>query len=62
MCDVDIITNDDGTVTAFCCCGWSETHDAPELADVVAEWHQNRAFDIDLLDDDEFDALLVGAA
>jgi len=61
MCDVDTITNDDGTVTVFCCCGWSEIHDAPGLADMVGEWHQNHMFDIDLFDDGELDASLVNA-
>jgi hypothetical protein len=41
MCYADTATNDDGTVTAFCYCGWSETHDTQESADVAAERHQN---------------------
>ncbi|NUT46334.1 MAG: hypothetical protein HOV94_03290 [Saccharothrix sp.] len=35
------MTNDDGTVTAFCCCGWSADHDTPEAADVDAGSHQS---------------------
>lgn len=37
----DTATNDNGTVSAFCYCGWSETHPTQEAADAAAERHQN---------------------
>lgn len=37
----DTTTNDNGTVTAFCYCGWSEVHPDQETADAAAERHQN---------------------
>ncbi|MEV8444159.1 hypothetical protein AB0425_42865 [Actinosynnema sp. NPDC051121] len=40
MCYADTVTNDDGTATAFCCCGWSADHATPEAADTDAERHQ----------------------
>jgi len=36
---VDTTTNDNGTVTAFCNCGWSQRHDTWESADAAAEHH-----------------------
>lgn len=41
MCYADTITENDGTVTAYCYCGWSETHPTQEAADAAAEQHQN---------------------
>ncbi|WP_170191973.1 hypothetical protein [Saccharothrix syringae] len=41
MCYADTTANDDGTATAFCCCGWSEDHAIPDTADTAAERHQN---------------------
>ena len=43
MCYADTVTNDDGTATAFCYCGWSADHATPEAADTDAERHQNAA-------------------
>lgn len=40
MCYADTVTNDDGTATAFCHCGWSADHATPEAADADAERHQ----------------------
>ncbi|MEV5301140.1 hypothetical protein [Amycolatopsis methanolica] len=37
----DTTINDNGTVTAFCYCGWSAVHDTQESADAAAEYHQN---------------------
>lgn len=37
----DTTANDNGTVTAFCYCGWSEVHPDQETADTAAERHQN---------------------
>jgi hypothetical protein len=45
MCFADTVANDDGTVTAFCYCGWSEIHRTQESADAAAEQHQNRPAD-----------------
>jgi hypothetical protein len=39
----DTVTNDDGTATAFCYCGWSADHATPEAADTDAERHQTAA-------------------
>lgn len=41
MCYADTITEIDGTVTAYCCCGWVEHEHTPESADIAAETHQN---------------------
>ncbi|PSL51386.1 hypothetical protein B0I31_12115 [Saccharothrix carnea] len=43
MCYADTVTNDDGTATAFCCCGWSADHATPDAADADAERHQTAA-------------------
>ncbi|GAA3863499.1 hypothetical protein GCM10022243_32550 [Saccharothrix violaceirubra] len=43
MCYADTLTNDDGTATAFCYCGWSADHATPEAADTDAERHQTAA-------------------
>jgi hypothetical protein len=43
MCYADTVTNDDGTATAFCYCGWSADHATPEAADTDAERHQTAA-------------------
>jgi hypothetical protein len=40
MCYADFATNDDGTATAFCYCGWCQEHDTPEAAEAAAERHQ----------------------
>jgi hypothetical protein len=47
MCDADTIMNDDGTVTAFCYCGWVEYGHTQESADAAAEAHQNAPDDTD---------------
>ncbi|ASO21607.1 hypothetical protein FHR81_003251 [Actinoalloteichus hoggarensis] len=41
MCFADVITEPDGTVTAYCYCGWVEYGHTPETADDAAESHQN---------------------
>jgi hypothetical protein len=43
MCYAVTTTNDAGTVTACCYCGWSEIHDIQESA----ERHQSAPDDID---------------
>lgn len=43
MCYADTVTNDDGTTTAFCYCGWTEDHTTPESADAAAERHETTA-------------------
>ncbi|MEV8438810.1 hypothetical protein AB0425_15660 [Actinosynnema sp. NPDC051121] len=43
MCYADTVTNDDGTATAFCYCGWSADHATPEAADADGERHQTDA-------------------
>lgn len=48
MCYADTTTNDDGTVTAYCYCGWSEHHRTQTAADSAAEAHQNREDDAEL--------------
>jgi hypothetical protein len=45
MCYADTTTEIDGTVTAYCCCGWVEHGHAPESADIAAETHQNTSDD-----------------
>lgn len=45
MCYADTLTNDDGTVTACCYCGWSDVYATPELADAAAGQHESRQFD-----------------
>lgn len=49
MCYADTITEIDGTVTAYCCCGWVEHEHTPESADVAAETHQNASDDESLI-------------
>jgi hypothetical protein len=51
MCYADTDTNDDGTVTAFCYCGWSDDFATQELADAAAEEHVNLPDDLDKYDD-----------
>lgn len=41
MCYADTITETDGKVTAYCCCGWVEHEHTQESADIAAETHQN---------------------
>lgn len=36
MCYADTATNDDGTATALCYCGWSADHATPDSADADA--------------------------
>ncbi|GAB3671509.1 hypothetical protein REH65_00155 [Saccharopolyspora sp. ID03-671] len=45
MCHADTITNNDGTTTAFCYCGWSQNCATLEIAETAAEQHQNRQDD-----------------
>lgn len=47
MCYADIATEYDGTVTAFCYCGWVEYGHNTESADAAAYAHQNAPDDID---------------
>lgn len=47
MCFADIETEIDGTVTAFCCCGWVECGHNTETANAAADAHQNAPDDID---------------
>lgn len=49
MCYADTVTNDDGTATALCYCGWSADHATPEAADAAAERHQTDADDAESL-------------
>jgi hypothetical protein len=46
MCYADTTTENDGTVTAYCYCGWVEYGHTPESAD-AADAHQNAPDDID---------------
>jgi hypothetical protein len=48
VCYTDTTTNDDGTVTAFCYCGWADDHDTQESADAAADSHQNAPDVIDV--------------
>lgn len=41
MCYADTITETDGTVTAFCYCGWVEKGHTQKSADEAAYAHQN---------------------
>ena len=42
MCDADTMTNDDGTFSAVCYCGWSDHgHATIDSAERAAEAHQN---------------------
>ncbi|WP_216211087.1 hypothetical protein [Amycolatopsis aidingensis] len=43
MCYADTATNDDGTATAFCYCGWNDEPTTPDAADAAAEAHQRDA-------------------
>jgi hypothetical protein len=46
MCYADAITENNGTATAQCYCGWVEYGHTQESADAAAEAHQNRPDDI----------------
>lgn len=52
MCFTDIETEFDGTVTAFCYCGWVEYGHNTETANDAAHAHQNAP---DVIDDDATD-------
>ena len=56
MCFADIETEFDGTVTAFCYCGWVEYGHNTETANAAAHAHQNAP---DVIDDDATDAATV---
>lgn len=47
MCDADTTTENSGTVTAHCYCGWVEYGHTPESADAAADAHQHAPGDID---------------
>lgn len=51
MCYADTITENDGTVTAQCYCGWVEYGHTQESADDAAGTHQNRPDNVDDVDD-----------
>ncbi|MFE0025479.1 hypothetical protein [Amycolatopsis sp. NPDC059021] len=40
MCYADTDTNDDGTATAFCYCGWCDHYATPDEADAAAAAHE----------------------
>jgi CDGSH-type Zn-finger protein len=40
-CLSDTVDEDNGTVTAFCGCGWSENHPSQEAAEAAARDHQD---------------------
>ena len=45
MCYADTTTENDGTVTAYCYCGWVEYGHTQESADAAAYAHQNASAD-----------------
>ncbi|MEV0675899.1 hypothetical protein AB0I60_05175 [Actinosynnema sp. NPDC050436] len=49
MCYADTAANDDGTVTAFCYCGWSTVRATPEAADDAAVCHRADIDDVESL-------------
>ena len=42
-CLSDTLVEDDGTVTAFCDCGWSENHASQQAAEAAARDHQEKS-------------------
>ncbi|MDX8053783.1 hypothetical protein SK571_30820 [Lentzea sp. BCCO 10_0798] len=56
MCDTEIETEIDGTVTAFCYCGWAEYGHNTETANAAAHAHENA---LDVIDADAFTAAAV---